>query len=146
MIKESIEKELKEAMKAKDSVKMSSLRMLKADMHNVFIEKKEELKDADIIKIIHKQVKKHKDSIEQFKKGNREDLAKKEEGELAILETFLPKQLPEKELRKIIEDVIKEIGASTKKDMGRVIKEVMAKAKGQADGKAVSQMVSGLLK
>jgi len=146
MIKESIEKELKEAMKAKDSVKMSSLRMLKADMHNVFIEKKEELKDADIIKIIHKQVKKHKDSIEQFKKGNREDLAKKEGGELAILETFLPKQLPEKELRKIIEDVIKEIGASTKKDMGRVIKEVMAKAKGQADGKAVSQMVSGLLK
>ena len=141
-----IDKELTEALKAKNAEKVSCLRMLKSDMNNLAIEKKEELKEADIIKVIQKQVKQHKDSIEQFEKGDRSDLAEKEKRELVILEAFLPKQMPKAELEKLIKDVIAETGASSKKEMGRVIKEVMAKTKGTADGKTVSQLVSGLLK
>ncbi|MEE8359974.1 MAG: GatB/YqeY domain-containing protein [Candidatus Omnitrophota bacterium] len=146
MIRERIEKELKEALKEKNETKVSTLRMLKADLQNLAIQKKEELKDDSIIKVIQKQVKQRKDSIEQFKKGNRDDLAAKEEKELTILESFLPKMLSEEELTKIVKDVIAELGAATKKEMGGVIREVIAKAQGRADGKTVSQLVSGLLK
>ncbi len=146
MMQKRIDKELTEALKAKNAEKVSCLRMLKSDMNNLAIEKKEELKEADIIKVIQKQVKQHKDSIEQFEKGDRSDLAEKEKRELVILEAFLPKQMPKAELEKLIKDVIAETGASSKKEMGRVIKEVMAKTKGTADGKTVSQLVSGLLK
>ena len=146
MIKERIEKELIGALKKKDEIKVSTLRMLKADLQNLTIQKKEDLKNESIIKIIQKQVKQRKDSIEQFKKGKRDDLAAKEEKELTILESFLPKMLSEEELAKIIKDVIAELGATTKKEMGGVIKEVIAKAQGRADGKTVSQLVSGLLK
>ena len=145
-MKDRIEGELKEAMKAKDALKISCLRMLKADMHNMAIQKGEKLKEGDITKIIQKQVRQHKDSIEQFTKGGREELAEKEKKELSILESFLPKAMPQAELEKIIKETIKELGAETKKDMGKVIKEVMAKAKGTADGRAVSAIVSGLLK
>lgn len=145
MIGERIEEELKKAMKDKDEIKISCLRMLRSDMHNLSIQKKGDLKEDDIIKVIQKQVRQHKDSIEQFIKGERNDLAEKEKREQAILESFLPKQLSQEELKKIIEDVIKEQGASTKKDMGRVMKEVMGKIKGQAEGKRVSQLVSELL-
>jgi len=146
VIRERIEKELKEALKEKNDVKVSTLRMLKADLQNLAIQKKEELKDENTIKVIQKQVKQRKDSIEQFKKGDRDDLAAKEEKELAILESFLPKMLSEEELTKIVKDVIAELGATTKKEMGGVIKEVMAKAQGRVDGRAVSQLVSDLLK
>jgi uncharacterized protein YqeY len=146
MLKERIEKELKEALKQKDAIKTSVLRMLKSDLHNLSIQKKEEIREENIIKVIQKHARQHKDSIEQFKKGNREDLVQKEEKELAILESFLPEMLSEEELQKIIKDVIAELGAATKKEMGSVIKEVVARAKGKADGKTVSQIVSGLLK
>ena len=146
MIKDRIEKGFKEALKDKDADKISTLRMLKADLQNLAIQKKEELKDENIIKVIQKQVKQRKDSIEQFKKGNRDDLAAKEEKELAVLEAFLPKMLSKEELEKIVKDAIAELGATTKKDMGNVIKAVMAKSQGRADGKTVSGLVAGLLK
>jgi len=145
MLKGRIEKEFKDAMKEKDEVKVSCLRMLKAELHNLAKEKREDLKDGDIIKVIQRQVKQHKDSIEQFEKGKRTDLAEKEKKETAVLESFLPRALAQEELKKIIGDVIKETGAGTKKDMGKVIKEVLARTKGRADGKTVSQIVSGLL-
>ncbi len=146
MIEQRIEKELKEAMKQKDEIKVSSLRMLRSDMHNLSIQKKGQLKEEDIIKVIQKQVRQHKDAIEQFTKGKREDLAQKEKKELAILESFLPKALSQEELEKVVKDVISESGASTKKDMGNVMKEVMNRVKGRADGKTVSQVVASLLK
>lgn len=145
MLKERIDKELKEAMKAKDQVKVSALRMLKSEMQKVAIEKREELKDDAITKVIQKSVKQRKESIEQFEKGNRADLAEKEKKELAVLESFLPEMISEDKLKEIVTAVISELGASTKKDMGRVMKEVLARAKGAADGKMVSQIVSGLL-
>lgn len=144
MIKK-IGEELIRALKDKDQATVSCLRMLKADIQNASIAKKEELKKEDVIKIIQKQVRQHKESIEQFKKGDRNDLVQKEEKELKILEAFLPKALPKEELTKIIKDVIKELGASTKKDMGKVIKEAIQRAKGRADGREVSQIAAGLL-
>lgn len=141
-----IEKEFKQALKEKNETKLSCLRMLKSDMHNLSIEKKSGLKEEDAIRVIQKQVKQHKDSIEQFTKGNRADLAEKEKKELAILESFLPTKLPETELREIVKDVISGLGATSKKEMGAVMKEIMNRVKGQADGKTVSQLVSELLK
>ena len=145
-LEKRIESEFKSALKARNAVKVSTLRMVKAEMTNVmFDQNKKSLDDAGITKIIQRQIKQHKDSIEQFEKGKREDLVKKEKEELGILLGYLPEQLSEEELKKIIESVIKETGAESKKDMGKVIKTVMEKAKGRAEGKKVSQIVSGLL-
>ena len=146
IMEERINKELKEALKNKESIKVSVLRMLKSDIHNLSIQKKAKLKKEDVIRVIRKQVGQHKDSIEQFTKGKRDDLVEKEKKELTILEAFLPKVMPQEELQKIINDVIKELGASTKKDMGKVIKAVIEKSAGRVDGKTVSQAVSQLLK
>ena len=142
-----IEAEFKAAMKAQDKTLVSTLRMLKAEINNLKIdENKNELADIEIIKIVHRQIKQHKDSIEQFEKGKRQDLVDKEKKELAILNVYMPEQCSPEELKKIVEDAVRETGASSKKDMGRVIKAVMEKVKGRSDGKTVSQLVSGMLK
>lgn len=141
-----IESEFKAAMKAQDKTLVSTLRMLKAEINNLKIdENKKELTDIEIIKIVHRQVKQHKDSIEQFEKGKRQDLVDKEKKELAILNVYMPEQCSPEELKKIVEDAVRETGASSKKDMGRVIKAVMEKVKGRSDGKTVSQLVSSML-
>ena len=147
MLFERIEQDFIAAMKAKAAVKLSTLRMLRSDVKNMLIEiKKEKLDDPGMIKILQKQVKQRKESIDQFKKGDREDLAEKEQVELAILEEYLPKMLSEVELKKIVAEAIKETGAETKRDMGKVMKVVLEKAKGRADGKTVSVIVSRMLK
>ena len=145
MLKDRIEQEFKEALRQKNDLKVSCIRMLKADMQNLSIQKREELKEEHIIHVIQKQIKQHKDSIEQFEKGNRMDLVEKEKKELTVLELFLPNMLSENELQTIIKDVICELGVSTKKDMGKVMKEVLARAQGRADGKTVSAIVSNSL-
>jgi len=146
-LEERIENELKESMKKKDVVKLSTIRMLKAEINNVKLDKnKKSLDDGEVMKIVQKQVKQHKESIEHFKKGDRLDLVEKEEKELKILMGYLPEQLSDDKLKKMVEEAIRETGATEKKDMGKVMKAVMAKAKGQVDGKKVSQMVSGILK
>ena len=133
-------------MKARDALKVSTIRMLKAEINNLKLTgSKKELKDEDITKIIARQVKQHKDSIEQFEKGKRDDLVEKEKKELKVLLSYLPEQCSPEKLKKIITETIKELGATSKKDMGHVMKAVMEKAKGKADGKTVSQIVSGML-
>jgi len=142
MLQEKITNDYKEAMKSKDALKVSTLSFLRAAIQNLAIEKKKEkLDDKDIIPVIKKQVKQRQDSIEQFKKGNRDDLVQKEAKELEILKTYLPEELPADELKKIIEEAIASTGASSPKDMGKVIKEVMEKVAGRADGKVVSGLV-----
>ncbi|MCQ9207539.1 MAG: GatB/YqeY domain-containing protein [Omnitrophica bacterium] len=142
-----IETEIKKAMKARDAIKVSTLRMLKAEMNNLKIdENKKELSDIEVIKIVRRQIKQHKDSIEQFEKGKRQDLVEKEKKELAILKNYMPEQCSPEELKKIVEEAVRETGASSKKDMGRVMKAVMEKVKGRSDGKTVSQIVSSILK
>lgn len=135
--------DLKKALKAKDAIRVSTLRMVKAAMKNLAIEKRaEKLEDKDVMSIISKQIKQHRDSIEQFAKGNRQDLVDKEKAELAILESYLPKQLSAEELNVIVKSAIEKAGAKGKADMGKVMKAAMEDAKGAADGKMLSQMVS----
>ena len=141
MLIEKIEIDLKSALKSKEQIKVSTLRLLKSAIGYLAIEKKEDLKDDDVISVIKKQVKQRKDSIEGFKKGNREDLAQKEEVELKILKLYLPEEITPEALRVIIDEAINETGASAPKDMGMVMKAVMAKTKGLADGKVISSIV-----
>ena len=145
-LQERISQEIKAAMLAKDADRLSALRMLKSTMGYVQIEKKtESLSDADVTAIVQKEVKKRRDSVEQFEKGGRAELATKEKAEIAVLESFLPKAMPPEELEALVKATIQETGATSKKDMGPVIKAVQAKAAGRADGKSISALVGKLL-
>ncbi len=142
MLEEKIFNDYKEAMKNRDTLKSSVLSFLRAAMINTAIEKKKKtLDDNDAIAVIKKQAKQRQDSIEQFQKGNRQDLAEKEIKELAILKGYLPEELAIGEIKKMIEEVVLATGASSIKDMGRAMKEVTAKIAGKADSKLVSDLV-----
>ena len=142
-LEEKIEKDLPSALKAHDAVKVSTLRMVKAEINNIKIKKnKNLLDDGEVQSVLARQIKQHKDSIEQFEKGKRLDLVEKEKKELEILLSYMPKQLSEEELKSIVDAAIKEVGATTKKEMGTVIKAVMNKVQGQAEGKLVSKLVA----
>ena len=146
MLIEKINSDLKTAMKEKDILRLSALRLLKAAINNKMIELKvNELKDSDIIALIRKDVKRHLDSIEQFKKGKRDDLVKKEEAELKVLKSYLPKEASPEEIKEVVKKVIEETKACGKKDFGKVMKVTMEKLKGAADGKTVSSIVNELL-
>lgn len=137
--------DLKVALKTSDRLKVSVLRMLKAALKNRQIEKREELSEEDILSVISTLSKQRRESIEQFSKGGREGLAEKERQELAILQSYLPKQLTTEELDRIIIEAIKESSAEGIKDMGKVMRLVMPRVKGAADGKIVNQRVKELL-
>jgi len=142
MLEEKILNDYRQALKDKDKLKVSVLSFLRAEMINVAMAaKKKELDDKGVISVIRKQIKARQDSIEAFEKGNRQDLADKEKKELVILKTYLPPELAEDELNKIIAEVISEVGAQGPKDMGKVMKEVTPKVAGRADGKMVSDLV-----
>jgi uncharacterized protein YqeY len=137
--------DLKTALKTSDRLKVSVLRMAKAALKNRQIDKREELSEEDIISVILTLTKQRKESIEQFSKGGREDLAEKERQELSILQSYLPKQLTIEELDKIIIEAIKESSAEGIKDMGKVMRLIMPRVKGAVDGKIVNQRVKDLL-
>lgn len=142
MLEEKIVNDYKEAMKNKDSLKSSVLSFLRAQLINTALEKKKNtLDDGEVIAVIRKQIKQRQDSIEQFTKGNRLDLADKETKELEILKLYLPQELSTDEIKKIIDEALSVTGASGIKDMGRVMKEVAVKVAGKADGKLVSDLV-----
>ena len=146
MLTQKIDADLKQAMLAKDAGRTSTLRMLKSAIEYHKIEKKQEsLADADVMNVIKKQIKQRQDSIEGFEKGGRADLAAKEKSELAILKTYLPEELSAEQLTEIVKATITEVGATTKADMGKVMKAVQAKTAGRADNRQVSQLVSQLL-
>ncbi|MBI4335722.1 MAG: GatB/YqeY domain-containing protein [Candidatus Omnitrophica bacterium] len=146
MLEDQILNDYKEAMKGRDAVGVSTLSFLRAAMKNAAIDKKKDkLDDGDVISIIKKQIKQRQDSIEQFKKGNRQDLADKEIKEAQILKKYLPRELSAEEIKKIIDDAVSATGASGIKDMGKVMKEVMARTGGSADGKLLSDLVKEIL-
>ncbi len=141
-LEEKMDTDLKEALKAKDAIRVSTLRMVKAGIKNLAIERRvEKSEDKDVISIISKQIKQHRDSIEQFAKGNRQDLVDKEKAELSVLESYLPNQLSAEELKVIVKSAIEKVDAKGRADMGKVMKAAMEDAKGAADGKMLSQMV-----
>jgi len=141
---ERIDSDLKDAMRAKDAAKLGVLRMLKSALKYLAIEKSAEgqLDDAEAAQVIRKQVKQRQDSIEQFEKGGRPELAAKEKEELLILNAYLPKGLEAEELAALVREAISEVGATSKAQMGAVMKALQAKVAGRADGKTLSQEVS----
>jgi uncharacterized protein YqeY len=142
MLEEKIFNDYKQAMKDRDSLKSGVLNFLRAQILNTAIaKKKNKLEDSDCLAVIRKQIKERQDSIEQFKAGNRLDLAEKETRELEILKSYLPPGLTEEEIKKIIEEAVFASGASSLKEMGRVMKEVTDKVAGRAESKLISDLV-----
>ena len=147
-IQEKIDADLREAMRSKEAERLSVLRMVKSALMNAVIEKHGaggKLSDPDAVAIIRKQVKQRHDSIEGFDKGGRPELAAKERQEIAFLTEYLPKPLAEDELEQLVRAAVAEVGATSKAQMGAVMKAAQAKAAGQADGKTLSQIVQRLL-
>jgi uncharacterized protein YqeY len=142
MLDEKISQDYVTAMKAKNKERSSTLSFLRAQLKNVKIDsRKETLDDGEVIAIIKKQVKQRQDSISQFEQGGRAELAEKEKAELAILREYLPAELPPEEIRAAVDEEIKNQGATSVKDMGKVMKAVLDKLQGRADSKDVSAMV-----
>ena len=146
MLEDQLQKDYIQAMKDRDTVKASTVNFLRAQLKNVRIEKRSEtLEDKDVVVVIKKQIKQRQDSIEQYEKGGRKDLADKETAEMAILKSYLPEELSEQALQQFIEQAIRETGAQSMKDMGNVIKAVAVKAQGRADNRVVSELVKKAL-
>jgi uncharacterized protein YqeY len=142
---EQLDRELKEALKSKDDLKVSVIRMIKASLKNKAIEKMSPLTSDDEISVLSYLAKQRRESIEQFTLAGRTDLAEKEKKELEIIQSYLPKQLSQEEIDEIIYSAIKECNATSASDMGKVMKIVAPKIRGVADGKAVSERVKELL-
>ena len=138
--------ELKAAMIAKDAERLSTLRLLKSAVGYAQIERRtENLTDAEVVALIQKEVKKRRDAAEQYEKGGRPELASKEQQEITVLESFLPQPLALDELEQLVRAAIQETGATSKKQMGQVIKAVQARAAGRAAGKIISELIGKLL-
>ena len=140
-IREKIKKELIESQKAKEAEKVQVLRSILASIKNTEIETKDELDKNNLISILRTEVKKRKEAIEQYKQGNREELAKKEQREIEIIDKFLPELMPEEKIEKEVDQVIKEVEASNMSDMGKVMGKVMSKLEGKVEGEKVKNIV-----
>ena len=144
-LSELIDNDFKEALKSKDSEKLSVLRMLKSAIKNSEIENKKPLSDDEILKLLQKEVKQRKDSIDSYTSAGRKELADKEISEIKYLEKYLPQQLTEQEIEAIVSETISEIKAQTPADIGKVMSAVMPKVAGKADGGVISSKARELL-
>lgn len=140
-LQEKLQSDLKEALRAKDEAKVSTIRFLMASIHNTKIEKGK-LSEEDIVSVIQKQIKQSKESVEGFKKGGREDLAKEGKREIEILQEYLPDQMSDSDIEKLVDKAIKDTSSSSLQDIGKVMGKVSVELKGKAD----MGMVSGLVK
>jgi uncharacterized protein YqeY len=146
-LRDRLTEDLKLAMKARDQLRMDVIRMIKAAVLNKEVEMKKDLDDAEMSRIMTTMIKQRKESVEQFEKGQRAELAAKERQEISIIEAYLPKAISPDELDRTVDAVIRESGATSAKDMGAVMKTVMARLAGQpVDGKHVSDLVRSKLK
>lgn len=145
-LREKVLEDIKTAMKAKQPERLSAIRFLQAAIKNREIEvRPNAITEQDVLGVIKKMAKQRKDSIAEFEKAGRQDLADKEKFELTVLEEYLPQQMSTEDVAKIVDEVIKATGATQMKQMGSVVKEVMAKTAGQADGKVISDLVKSKL-
>ncbi len=146
-LRDRLAEDLKLAMKSRDQLRMDVIRMIKAAVLNKEVELKKDLDDAEMSRIMTTMIKQRKESVEQYEKGNRTELAAKERQEISIIESYLPTAPSAEELAGAVDSVIRETGASSAKDMGAVMKAVMARLAGQAvDGKQVSDLVRAKLR
>ncbi|MDR7867263.1 MAG: GatB/YqeY domain-containing protein [Sporomusaceae bacterium] len=146
-IKERLTEDMKQAMKDKEAgkLRLSVIRMVRASIKNVEIDRKKELGDEDVLDVLAKEVKMRRDSLEEFKKGNRPDLVAGLEQEIDILMGYLPQQLSDEEVRALVAEAVAQTGAAGPKEMGKVMSALMPKVKGRADGKTVNAMVKDAL-
>jgi uncharacterized protein YqeY len=140
-LEERLVEEMKQAMKSNDKLKLSTIRMIRSALKNKEIDLRKKLEDEDIVKVIQAMMRKGEESVEQFETGGRMDLVEKEKSEIEIMKSFLPKPLSQEEILEIIDQSIQETQASSLKDMGKVMKSVMPKIGGKADGKLINQLV-----
>jgi hypothetical protein len=140
-LSQQLNEAMKEAMRAKDSLRLNTIRQIRTSVKNKEIDERRELDDQEIIGVISTLVKQRKESAQLYREGGRPDLAEKEEQEMAVLQEFLPAQLGEEEIRSIIEEAVIETGAASMKDMGKVMKVVTGRTLGRADGRLVSELV-----
>ena len=147
-IKDLLTEDMKQAMKDKESgkLRLSVIRMARANIKNIEIDEKRELNDDEVLAVLVKEVKMRQDSLEEFAKAGREELVEQAKQEIAILRKYLPEQLSDEELRALVEEAVAETGAAGPKDMGKVMAALMPKTKGRADGKRINTMVRELLK
>jgi uncharacterized protein YqeY len=144
-LKERLDQDMKSAMREKAELKLSTIRMLKSAIKYREIELMKPLDDAGIEGVVSGEIKRRRDSVEQYKAGNRQDLADKEAAEIAILQAYLPQQLTEAEVRAKVEEAVKKVGAQGPKDMGAVMKALLPEVQGRAEGKLVSELVKARL-
>ena len=145
-LKHQIQQDMLNAMKAHDEVKVSTLRLLKAAVLKFEVSgERKEATDADVLNMIGKEIKSRRDSAEQFRNGNRPEMADKEEKEIEVLLGYMPPQMGEEELKQVAKEVIAKMGANSKADLGKVMGAMMGKVKGMADGDMVSKVVRELL-
>ncbi len=149
MLKDKLSSDLKEAMRARDDVRLRTIRSLRAALMEKEIELREggkaQLTQEQEIAVVQKQAKQRRDSIEQYEKAGRSDLQQKEEEELAVIEEYLPRQLDEDEVRKVLHEVIAATGAASPRDMGKVMGAAMERVRGLADGRRVQQLATEML-
>jgi hypothetical protein len=140
-LKEQLDADLKEAQKARDTIRVNVIRMLKTTIKNREVEKIGELTDQELLQAVNSQIKTRLEAIDGFRKGGRDEMVKKEEAELAILKAYLPEQLSREEIMDLIEKAVTETGAAGPRDMGKVMKALINDVTGKADGKLVSELV-----
>ena len=140
-LREKLDEDLKSAMRAKDSLRMNTVRALKSAIKYREIELMKPLDDAGILGVMATEIKRRRDSVEQYRAGNRADLADKEEAEIKILQEFLPQQLTQEEVEAKVAEIVTRVGAQGPKDMGAVMKALLPEVQGRADGKVVSELV-----
>ncbi|GGK18559.1 hypothetical protein GCM10010965_09440 [Caldalkalibacillus thermarum] len=137
--------DMKQAMKNKEKTRLSVIRMVKAALKNEEIKLGRTLTDDDVLTVLSREMKQRKESLQEFEKAGRDDLVETLNQEIAVLETYLPEQLSEDELRQLVSDTIAEVGATSKADMGKVMGAIMPKVKGKADGSLVNRLVQEAL-
>jgi len=144
-LKQQLTDDLKQAIKSGDTVKRSIIRLVMASISNAEIAKRGDIEDSDILGIIAKEVRQHEESIDSFKKGNRQDLVEKEEAEMAVLKGYMPQQMSREEVVEAARQVIGEVGAQGPSDKGKVMQQIMPRLKGKADGRGINEVVTELL-
>lgn len=144
-LKDQLDQDLKSAMREKAQLRLGTIRMLKSAIKYREIELMKPLDDAGVLGVVANEIKRRRDSVEQYKAGNRMDLADKEAAEIVILQAYLPQQLTEAEVRARVEEAVKKVGAQGPKDMGAVMKALLPEVQGRAEGKLVSELVKARL-
>ena len=146
-VKDRLTEDMKQAMKDREAgkLRLSVIRMVRASIKNVEIDRQKELSEEEVLDVLAKEVKMRRDATEEFRKGNRLDLVENLDQEIAVLQAYLPEQLSDEEVRALVSDAVAQTGAAGPKDMGKVMTALMPKVKGRADGKLVNSLVKELL-